>query len=112
MQWIHRGKLPLTTTFCVVSKRASGLKVRLGEWDAKANIEPFKYVESVVSRIRINPFFNRVNLQNDIAVLTLDRPIDLAANPHINPVCAAQYQSNYAGQRYRRALCMAMTQGT
>jgi len=89
----------VTTAHKVFNFQASGLKVRLGEWDAKANIEPFKYVESVVSRIRINPFFNRVNLQNDIAVLTLDRPIDLAANPHINPVCAAQYQSNYAGQR-------------
>jgi len=89
----------ITTAHKVFNFQASGLKVRLGEWDAKANIEPFKYVESVVSRIRINPFFNRVNLQNDIAVLTLDRPVDLAANPHINPVCAAQFQSNYAGQR-------------
>jgi len=89
----------VTTAHKVFNFQASGLKVRLGEWDAKANIEPFKYVESVVSRIRINPFFNRVNLQNDIAVLTLDRPVDLAANPHINPVCAAQFQSNFAGQR-------------
>ena len=69
--------------------------MRLGEWDAKANIEPLKYVEAVVSRIRIFPLFNGANLQNDIAVLTLDREVDLNANPHINIVCPAQAATNY-----------------
>lgn len=80
----------ITAAHKVARFTPSTLKVRLGEWDAKANVEPLKYVEAVVSRIRINPFFNSANLQNDIAVLTLDRAVDLASNPHINPVCPAQ----------------------
>ncbi|KAI9557101.1 hypothetical protein GHT06_016899 [Daphnia sinensis] len=76
-----------------------GLKVRLGEWDAKANVEPLKYVELGVSRVKVNPFFNRANLQNDIAVLTLEQPVNLASTPHINPVCPANFQANYVGRR-------------
>merc|ERR1712071_261951 len=85
----------ITAAHKVAGYQASGLKVRLGEWDAKANIEPLKYVEAVVSRIRIFPLFNGANLQNDIAVLTLDREVDLNANPHINIVCPAQAATNY-----------------
>lgn len=77
----------------------AGMKVRLGEWDAKANVEPLKYVELNVVRVKINPFFNRANLQNDIAVLTLDQPVNLASTPHINPVCPANFQANYVGRR-------------
>lgn len=77
-----------------------GLKVRLGEWDAKANVEPLKYVELGVVRVKVNPFFNRANLQNDIAVLTLDQPVVLASTPHINPVCPSNFQANYIGRRY------------
>jgi hypothetical protein len=77
-----------------------GLKVRLGEWDAKANVEPLKYVELGVTRVKVNPFFNRANLQNDIAVLTLEQPVNLASTPHINPVCPSNFQANYVGRRY------------
>jgi len=76
-----------------------GLKVRLGEWDAKANVEPLKYVELGVTRVKVNPFFNRANLQNDIAVLTLEQPVNLASTPHINPVCPSNFQANYVGRR-------------
>jgi len=76
-----------------------GLKVRLGEWDAKANVEPLKYIELNVIRVKVNPFFNRANLQNDIAVLTLDQPVNLASAPHVNPVCPANFQANYFGKR-------------
>jgi len=72
----------------------------LGEWDAKANVEPLKYIELNVIRVKVNPFFNRANLQNDIAVLTLDQPVNLASAPHVNPVCPANFQANYFGKRY------------
>ena len=77
-----------------------GLKVRLGEWDAKANVEPLKYVEVAIAKVRINPFFNRANLQNDVAILTLDAPVDLSAFPHVNTACMPKFTDNFVGQRY------------
>jgi len=85
----------ITAAHKVVGFQPNSLKVRLGEWDAKANLEPFKYVEAVVSRISIHPLFNGANLQNDIAVLTLDTEVDPSANPHINPVCPAQVATSF-----------------
>lgn len=82
-----------------IIRATSGLKVRLGEWDAKANVEPLKYVEMGVVKVKVNPYFNRANLQNDIAVLTLSQPVNLASTPHVNPVCPTNFQSNYVGRR-------------
>jgi hypothetical protein len=73
--------------------------VRLGEWDAKANVEPFKYFETRVVRVKINPFFNRANLHNDVAVLTLEEPVDLKLTPHINPVCMAPLEREFVGRQ-------------
>ena len=75
------------------------MKVRLGEWDAKQNAEPFKYVELGVKTAKINPFFNRVNLHNDIAVLTLEAPVNLELNPHVNTVRMPDLANNFAGRR-------------
>lgn len=75
------------------------IKVRLGEWDAKANVEPFKYFETRVVSVKINPFFNRANLHNDVAILTLEEPVDLKLTPHINPVCMAPLEREFVGRQ-------------
>ena len=75
------------------------MKVRLGEWDAKNNNEPFKFIEFPVVKVRVNPFFNRANLQNNIAVLTLNTTVDLGAFPHINTACMPKFTDNFVGQR-------------
>ncbi len=46
-----------------LNREGAGLKVRLGEWDAKANVEPLKYVELNVIRQKVillikNPFYS------------------------------------------------------
>jgi hypothetical protein len=58
--------------------------------------------------VKVNPFFNRANLQNDIAVLTLEQPVNLASTPHINPVCPSNFQANYVGRRYVTDIFEAM----
>lgn len=40
-------------------REGAGLKVRLGEWDAKANVEPLKYVELNVIRQKVLLFKNQ-----------------------------------------------------
>ena len=75
------------------------MKVRLGEWDARSDNEPFKFVEVPVVKIRMNPFYNGANLQNDIAVLTLNTSVDLASLPHINTACMPKFTDNFVDQR-------------
>ncbi|KAK2715094.1 phenoloxidase-activating factor 2-like isoform X2 [Artemia franciscana] len=76
-----------------------GIKVRLGEWDAKQNTEPLKYVEVPVTDIRIHPFFNPANLKNDIALLKLPEAVNFAAAPHVAPVCIPNFAQRNEGKR-------------
>lgn len=74
------------------------LRVRLGEWNAASNLEPFPAVEFAVVKIFIHPNFNPVNLMNDIAVLRLAIPVALGSLPTISTACLPI--SSFEGQRY------------
>lgn len=78
---------------------SDGLRVRVGDWDLTNKDEPHPYVQEFVVRRALHPYFNRVNLHNDVAILTLENPIDLAKTPHINPACMPQPGISYAGRR-------------
>jgi secreted trypsin-like serine protease len=43
--------------------------------------------EYTVVRILKHPRFNEKRLDHDLAILTLDKPVDLAGNPNVNTVC-------------------------
>ncbi len=73
--------------------------MRVGDWDLTNKDEPHPYVQEFVVRRALHPYFNRVNLHNDVAILTLENPIDLAKTPHINPACMPQPGISYAGRR-------------
>jgi len=64
------------------------LKVRVGEWDASGFNPPEvqTHQEYTVTRILKHPQFNPRRLSNDIALLTLDRNIDLN-HPYVNTAC-------------------------
>jgi secreted trypsin-like serine protease len=64
------------------------LKVRVGEWDASGFKAPevVSHQEYLVTRAVPHPLFNPVRLSNDIAVLVLERDLDLT-DPYINSVC-------------------------
>lgn len=74
------------------------LRVRLGEWNAAGNVEPFPAVEFAVVKIFIHPNFNPVSLMNDIAVLRLAIPVALGSLPTIATACLPI--SSFEGQRY------------
>ncbi|XP_060809287.1 phenoloxidase-activating factor 2 [Amyelois transitella] len=61
------------------------LKIRAGEWDTQTNKERLPYQERTVQEIYINSGFHSKNLVNNIALLRLERPLELAE--HINVVC-------------------------
>lgn len=76
------------------------MKVRLGEWNAKDDDEPYKNIEIEVENIDIHPDFNPDNLFNDVALIRLSKPIDVNAFPHIRSACLPKQQNyNNAGQR-------------
>jgi len=64
------------------------LKVRVGEWDASGFNAPEQeeHTEYTVVRITKNPNFNSKRLNNNIALLTVDRDIDLSRN-NVNTAC-------------------------
>jgi len=64
------------------------LKVRVGEYDASGfnGPEKFKHEEYTVTRLLKHPEFNPGRLDNDIAILYVDRDIDLSS-PYVNTAC-------------------------
>jgi len=64
------------------------LKVRVGEWDASGFNAPEQqsHEEYTVVRILKHPAMSLTRLSDDIAILTVDRDINLA-NPYVNTAC-------------------------
>merc|ERR1712228_150449 len=60
------------------------LKVRVGEYDASGFNDPerFRHEEYTVTRLLKHPQFNPGRLDNDIAILYVERDIDLSS-PHV-----------------------------
>lgn len=60
------------------------LKIRAGEWDTQTNKERFPHQERPVDRLLIHPNFNDKTLANDVGLIFLKEPINIAEN--VNPV--------------------------
>ncbi|XP_063587829.1 phenoloxidase-activating factor 2-like [Penaeus indicus] len=89
----------LTAAHCVSKLQLTELKVRLGEWDVRADTEFFSHIELRPATLLVHPQYYAGNLVNDIAILTLEHNIDFSANPHISPVCLPDAHSTFVGQR-------------
>ncbi|GAB6027718.1 AAEL001675-PA [Chamberlinius hualienensis] len=89
----------LTAAHNIKGYNPGDMRIRLGDWDVSAAAETLPFVERFVEQIFIHPFFYAGNLQNDIALLRLDRPVDIISNPHIAPVCMPPRFEHFTGQR-------------
>jgi len=69
-------------------KAEEKLKIRVGEYDARgaSDHEAFPHEEYTVTRILKHPQYNAKRLDNDLAILYTDRPIDLES-PYVNTAC-------------------------
>ncbi|XP_022694346.1 uncharacterized protein LOC111263490 isoform X2 [Varroa jacobsoni] len=90
-QWIA------TAAHCLKNLRPHELKVRLGEWDVHREDELYAHVEKLVTDVVIHPEFFPGNLNNDLALLRMDGPVDLNA-PHIAAACLPEVAVNFIGQ--------------
>jgi len=79
-------KFILTAAHCVVSYQNAPrrLKLSVGDWDLESTADGVT-LGATVSKVHVNENYNRNNLQNDIAILELSKPI--AFSDRVKPVC-------------------------
>lgn len=87
----------VTAAHCVKQKKPQEFVVRAGEWDTQRVTEPFPHVDRGVSEILMHEDFRPGSLFNDIALLFLESPIELA--PNINTACLPAADTTYDHQR-------------
>ncbi|XP_063363723.1 uncharacterized protein LOC134652463 [Cydia amplana] len=89
----------MTAAHCVKSYKGFELRVRLGEWDVNHDVEFFPYVERDVLSVHVHPTYYAGTLDNDLAIIKLEQPVDWTKYPHISPACLPDKYTDYAGQR-------------
>ncbi|XP_037945945.1 serine proteinase stubble-like, partial [Teleopsis dalmanni] len=89
----------ITAAHCIKSQNGFDLRARLGEWDVNHDVEFFPYIERDVVSVHIHPEYYAGTLDNDLAVLKLDHPVDFTKNPHISPACLPDKFSDFTGAR-------------
>ncbi|XP_045612616.2 uncharacterized protein [Procambarus clarkii] len=89
----------LTAAHCMEGLHPSQLKVRLGEWDVAGNSEFYTHLELRVAGVYPHPEYYKGNLNNNLAVVRLEAPIDFTAYPHITPVCLPKEFADFKHQR-------------
>ncbi|XP_059056486.1 phenoloxidase-activating factor 2-like [Achroia grisella] len=82
----------------VVHDYATGsVKIRAGEWDTQTTRERLKSVEKLVVDNSSHPDFLRKSVKNDVVLLKLETPLELAE--HINVICLPSQDEDF--NRYR-----------
>lgn len=89
-------KVVLTTAHYLAGQNKYAFVIRAGEWDLSNTDEYFKHQDRQIEEIIVHPQFNRRNLNNDIALIVLNSPMDIAQN--VNPVCLPKLGRNFNGQ--------------
>lgn len=101
-------RVVLTTAQCIHQKDAKTLKVRAGDWNTQIKDEikdePYPHQDRSVRKYVIHPEFRSHSLHNDIALLFLTQPFELA--PNVNTVCLPN-----AGYNFDQRECITMGWG-
>lgn len=86
----------LTAAHCVYGRTADQLTIRAGEWDTQTTNERYPHQDRFVSKIEIHPDFYRGGLLNDIALLYINDPVELAENVQTLCLPPQNYNFNYS----------------
>ncbi|XP_022829990.1 uncharacterized protein LOC111358866 isoform X1 [Spodoptera litura] len=89
----------LTAAHCVKSYKGFELRVRLGEWDVNRDVEFYPYIERDIVSVHVHPLYYAGTLDNDLAILKMDHPVEWTKYPHISPACLPDKYADYSGQR-------------
>ncbi|XP_050541929.1 chymotrypsinogen 2-like [Daktulosphaira vitifoliae] len=89
----------LTAAHCVAymnSWDVARLTAHLGDYNIKSKSE-IKHLERKIKRVVRHKGFDQRTLYNDIAILTLDKPVKFSKEVH--PICLPQSKSSYIGKQ-------------
>ncbi|CAH2091253.1 unnamed protein product [Euphydryas editha] len=89
----------MTAAHCIKSYKGFELRVRLGEWDVNHDVEFYPYIERDVLSVHVHPQYYAGTLDNDLAILKLEHPVEWTKYPHISPACLPDKYTEYGGQR-------------
>lgn len=67
------------------SLNESHLSIRAGEWDSQSNAEPLPHQERKVANVSVHPDYAEEIFYNDLALLFLAEPVELAEN--VDTIC-------------------------
>ncbi|XP_020815299.1 vitellin-degrading protease [Drosophila serrata] len=98
-------QLVLTTAHNVANYTEDSLLARAGDWDLNTQTERLPYQMRRISYMHRHENFNKLTFYNDIALLVLERPFQLA--PHIQPVCLPPAESPQVSEQLEQAHCLA-----
>lgn len=94
---IHPGVV-MTVAHCVVDlKNEHGIMIRAGEWDTQTVNEPYPHQDRAVVEVLVHEHYTRGSHFNDIALLFLDNPVELAEN--VNTACLPPQDFAFDHQR-------------
>lgn len=76
----------MTAGHCVIDlKNITNIVIRAGEWDTQTDDEIFPHQDRIVTEVKIHERYRPGSHFNDVALLFLEKPIDIAEN--VNTVC-------------------------
>lgn len=87
----------LTAAHCVSGKEPATLKIRAGEWDTQTKDEIYPHQDRQVSEFIIHEQYYKGGLFNDVALLFLVKPVEIAEN--VNTICLPPQNMNFDLQR-------------
>uniref|UniRef100_A0A182PX95 Peptidase S1 domain-containing protein n=1 Tax=Anopheles epiroticus TaxID=199890 RepID=A0A182PX95_9DIPT len=90
----------LTAAHCVFNKQKEQLLIRAGEWDTQTRDELYQHQDRRVAEVITHEAFNKGSLANDVALLILTEPFQLAEN--VQPICLPP-----KGTSFDRSKCFA-----
>lgn len=70
----------LTAAHCVHGKPNGDWIIRAGEWNTRAMDEPLAHQDRMVNEIVIHPLYHSGSLRNDVALMLLVEPFEIAEN--------------------------------
>ncbi|XP_038221445.1 phenoloxidase-activating factor 2-like [Zerene cesonia] len=80
----------MTAAHKVVKVSMNELKCRAGEWDTQTLNEEYEYQERDVAKIITHEGYNPKKGLNNIALLVLEKPFNLAGAPNVGIACLGQ----------------------
>ncbi|KAH8285164.1 hypothetical protein KR054_005761, partial [Drosophila jambulina] len=98
-------QLVLTSAHNVANFTEDSLLARAGDWDLNTQTERLPYQMRRINHMVRHENFNNLTFYNDIALLVLERPFQLA--PHIQPVCLPPPESPQLAEQLEQAHCLA-----